>query len=141
MLYDPNKTRARTDSVEDSLGQGLTVKPGAKEKWEVSACVRWRRKDSWSPLSSRSFTSTTRRYVDPEINRGPKKIEPPPAPSGRTSFHPVIEQDPNLKDDFGPRRRGYVKEPGMRLATRGRATCCCTQASFAPPAAKRGVVE
>ena len=51
-------------------------------------------------------------FTDPDLRRGPKKVAPPPAPSGRVDFYPVINQDPNLKDDFGPRRRMYVKEPG-----------------------------
>ena len=140
MLYDPNKTRARTDSVEDSLGQGLTVKPGAKEKWECQRMRPLEAKGQLEPIIKSEFYKQDASFMDPEINRGPKKIEPPPAPSGRTSFYPVIEQDPSLKDDFGPRRRGYVKEPGSDSQP-GKGNMLLYSNEYCSTLAKRGVVE
>ena len=51
-------------------------------------------------------------FHDPQMNRGPKLVPPPPHPSGRNDFYAVLNQDPNLKDDFGPRRKKYVQMPG-----------------------------
>ena len=79
--------------MEDSLGQGLTVKPGAKEKWECQRMRPLEAKGQLEPIIKSEFYKQDRPFMDPAINEV-KKIEPPPAPSGRTSFYPVIEQDP-----------------------------------------------
>ncbi len=112
MANDPARQKARPDRVEDELGVGLRkVKTSTKEWGQPQRVTILEGPGQLDPLI-RPDLHPEEDFTDPDLRRGPKKVEPPPAPSGRVDFYPVINQDPNLKDDFGPRRRMYVKEPG-----------------------------
>ena len=112
MANDPARQKARPDRVEDELGVGLRkVKTSTKEWGQPQRVKILEGPGQLDPLI-RPDLHPDEDFTDPDLRRGPKKVELPPAPSGRVDFYPVINQDPNLKDDFGPRRRMYVKEPG-----------------------------
>jgi len=112
VLYNPARQKARPDRVEDELGVGLRkVKESTKEWGQPQRITKLERPGQLDPLI-RPDVYPDEDFTDPDLRRGPKMVSPPPAPSGRTSFYPVINQDPNLKDDFGPRRKKYIPEPG-----------------------------
>jgi len=141
MLYDPYKTRARPDSQEDELGVGLMkVKQSTKEAWLTQRMRPLEAKGELEPVIKPEFYKGDKNFVDPELRRGPKKIEPPPAPSGRTSFEPVIKQDPNLRDDFGVRRKKEVRVPGSDTQP-GKGSMLLYTNEYCSTLAKRGVVE
>ena len=117
-LNDPARQKARPDRVEDELGVGLRkVKTSTKEWGMPQRITQLEGPGQLDPLIRPDLHPDFHDpnhpdFHDPEMNRGPKLVPPPPHPSGRNDFYAVLNQDPNLKDDFGPRRKKYVQMPG-----------------------------
>ena len=111
-LHDPARAKFRPDRVEDELGVGLTKTKTSTKEWGTPLRVKQLEGPGQLDPLIRPDLYPNEDFSDPDLNRGPKKTAPPPHPSGRKDFYPVLNQDPNLKDDFGVRRKKYVQVPG-----------------------------